>query len=110
MRSIVKTIIVDNGAQAALKLPLGEQGEHDSGCTTVREYLRELLRKVWTEGGGFSGGHPFGNSGWEYDLYEPLVRAGLIAGKTDEDGYVISCDRAAGDALIAQAIEVMCSE
>lgn len=55
---------------------------------SVREYLRGLLLTLWDEGEGFSGKRPFGNSGWEYDLYKPLIREGFIKGKLDEYGYI----------------------
>jgi hypothetical protein len=47
---------------------------------TVRDYLRELLQTLWMEGEGFSGKRPFGNSGWAWELYGPLVRDGFIEG------------------------------
>lgn len=96
----MKTIIVDNSASAALKLPV-------EGYGTVRDYLVELLLALWIEGEGFSGKRPFGESAWEYDLYIPLMNAGLIGGKLDEHGYVQSCDRAAGDKIIRDAIELL---
>jgi hypothetical protein len=52
---------------------------------TVREYLRILLDTLWVEEEGFSGKRPFGNSGWKYELYEPLVRDGFLPGEV-EDG------------------------
>lgn len=55
---------------------------------TVRDYLRELLMTLWNEQEGFSGKRPFGNSGWEYDLYTPLIKAGFIEGKLDSNGCV----------------------
>ena len=45
---------------------------------SVRDYFWRLLRDVWIEQDMFSGKRPFGNSGWEYDLYGPLARAGFI--------------------------------
>ena len=54
----------------------------------VRMYLCSLLTTLWDEQEGFSGKRPFGNSGWEYDLYEPLIRDGFIEGELDEDGRV----------------------
>lgn len=54
---------------------------------SVREYLRTLLIHLWDQGESFSGKRPFGNSGWEQDLYAPLVKAGFIAGVVDEDGF-----------------------
>jgi hypothetical protein len=58
---------------------------------TVRGYLRRLLLELWDEEEGFSGKRPFGNSGWDWELYRPLVIAGFIAGEMedpDEDGHV----------------------
>lgn len=88
-----------------LSLEIG--GENDFGEPTVRGYLVALLRTLWHEGDGFSGKRPFGNSSWEYDLYAPLIKAGLIRGKLDEDGYIDGVDDKAGDKLIAAAIETL---
>jgi hypothetical protein len=71
---------------------------------TVREYLVMLLTAVWRQGEGFSGKRPFGNSGWEWDLFGPLVKAGLIVGTFDGDGFLDACDEQRGNALIAAAI------
>lgn len=49
--------------------------------TTVRGYLKELLRTIWLEGEGFSGKRPFGDSSWYYDISNALIRA-----KVFEDG------------------------
>lgn len=67
---------------------------------TIREYLHALLQKLWREGEGFSGKRPFGNSGWEHDLYAPLVKAGAIKGSFDGDGYLNDCDEGAANKLI----------
>jgi len=87
--------------QQVLDLPLPD---NDSGASSVRGYLVALLTELWREGEGFSGKRPFGNSGWQYDLYVPLIRAGLIDGAFDEDGYVDRCDDKAGNLLIDAAI------
>lgn len=63
-------------AQKALDLELTE---NDAGAATIRDYLKELLRTVLVEEEGFSGKRPFGNSGWIYDLREPIEEAGLFA-------------------------------
>jgi hypothetical protein len=93
---------------AVLSLPLGP---NDSGASTVRGYLIALLTEVWNEEEGFSGKRPFGNSGWQYELYVPLGRAGMIDGLTlDEDGYVDQFPRSsrdAADALILAAIKAL---
>ena len=58
---------------------------------TVRQYLHELLRTLWEEQECFSGKRPFGNSGWDHDLYGPLAKAGLIdLGPLDEDGMPVN--------------------
>lgn len=69
-----------------LELPL--INHEDSDAKTIREYFRNLLLTLWHEGEGFSGKRPFGNSGWEHELYLPLVAAGLVDGAIDEDGYL----------------------
>lgn len=72
---------------------------------TIREYLKELLRELWSEGEGFSGKRPFGNSGWQYDLYQALVANKAIEGSFDPDGYLEEFDRAAAREMIAGAIK-----
>lgn len=94
-------------ADPVLDLPLRGNIE---GATTIREYLCNLLLTLWDEGEGFSGKRPFGNSGWDYDLLEPLLKAGLIEGKFDENGYVDEMDEKAGNDLIRAAIRRLCGE
>lgn len=56
---------------------------------TVREYMIELLSVLWEEEEGFSGKRPFGNSGWQAEVYIALIQAGVIEGNVDiYDGYV----------------------
>jgi hypothetical protein len=55
---------------------------------TIRDYLHKLLLTLWEEGEGFSGKRPFGNSGWDFDLYIPLIKNGFIAGRLAADGYI----------------------
>jgi hypothetical protein len=68
---------------------------------SVREYLIELLRALWIEGERFSGKRPFGNSGWEYDLYKPLIEGGFVEGQLDEDGCVDTVSDLAHDFVVA---------
>lgn len=65
---------MDHKLQAILYCPLEE---NDSGATTIKGYLKALLYALWDEGEGFSGKRPFGNSGWEGDLLDPLINQGL---------------------------------
>ena len=88
-----------------LDLPMRD---NDSGQTTIRGYLKALLKTLWAEGEGFSGKRPFGNSGWEWDMLQPLAAGGLIKAKLDPDGYWIDMpdeERKKGEAIIAEAIE-----
>jgi len=57
---------------------------NDADADTVRDYLIALLLEVWDQEQGFSGKRPFGNSGWQYEIYVPIIRAGLVAGTLDE--------------------------
>lgn len=56
---------------------------------TIRRYLHKLLTTLWSQGEGFSGKRPFGNSGWEFDLYKGLINYSREYGSLDEEeGYV----------------------
>jgi hypothetical protein len=79
-------------------------GNNDANAGTIREYLIELLAELWREQEGFSGKRPFGNSGWEYELYKPLIEAGHVDGGLDEDGYIDWIDTDVAELLIAKAI------
>lgn len=81
--------------------------DNDAKASTIRDYLVSIVAKVWKEGESFGGKRPFGNSGWEHELYKPLIKANLIDGRFDEDGYLEDCDSDAGDRLIAEAIEYL---
>lgn len=71
---------------------------------TVRDYLYSLLKTLWEEEEGFSGKRPFGNSGWQFDLYLPLIKAGFISGKIDDMGYVDTIDNKESDAYVSSLI------
>ena len=75
---------------------------------SIREYLAELLLTLWSEGESFSGKRPFGNSGWESDLFVPLIKAGVVSGELDEDEYIEEVDHKKGNAVIAEMIREMC--
>lgn len=71
---------------------------------TLREYLKELLKVLWEKEDGFSGKRPFGNSGWQYDVYGSLVKAGHLEGTLDEDGYVEDFDDRQAQELVLECI------
>lgn len=82
-----------------------EMQENDANAKTIRGYLKTLLKTLWAEGEGFSGKRPFGNSGWENEIYKSLVANGTVDGQLDEDGYLDSCNTKAANKLIFKAIE-----
>ena len=73
--------------------------------TTIRGYLSQLLTALWDEGEGFNSKRPFGNSAWEYDLYLPLIKAGVVEGKLDQHGYIEDMDRPAANIVIFKCID-----
>lgn len=88
---------IHRAAAVIVKGDLGEQ--------TLVDYLKALLTTMWEENEGFSGKRPFGNSGWQYDVYKAFISAGLIEGKLDDDGCVESCDDKEGDKLVLAVIK-----
>lgn len=85
----------------ALSLPI----DSDDECIgTIRDYLFSLLSTLWNEKEGFSGKRPFGNGGWDYDLYIPLINAGVIVGSLDEDGCVADVDEDAAEDYVHDLI------
>lgn len=81
-----------------------EIGRNDAKAKTIRDYLKALLATLWDKDEGFSGKRPFGNSGWKYDVYAALIKAGCVTGKLDCEGCVETCDDAEADRLILAAI------
>ena len=79
---------------------------NDANAPTILAYLKELLRKLWQEGEGFSGKRPFGNSGWEDDLLLALLKGDAISGVHYDDYWDIDDDeeRRKGVKLILDAI------
>jgi len=50
---------------------------------TIGSYFSKMMIKLWEEGESFSGKRPFGNSGWEHDVYESLVMNEVCKGAID---------------------------
>ncbi len=80
---------------------------NDAGAATIRDYLVNILVKIWDEEEGFSGKRPFGNSGWTWELFAPLVYHNVIEGELDSEGYINDCDEDAGYNVIVGAIEAL---
>jgi hypothetical protein len=91
-------------ARRVLDLPLPP--DNDAGAATVRDYLLKLLSELWRHETGFDAKKPFGNSGWQFDVYVPLIQAGLTKGTVDADGEVgDDFDYRETDRLILAAID-----
>lgn len=60
-------------------------GRNDAGAETIGQYLSRLLSRVWDEEEEFDGKRPFGNSGWQSEVYAALDNSEFAAG-----GYVTS--------------------
>ena len=88
-----------------LDLSLVPSNEH--GCDTVRDYLLALLA-AFINGQATAKYGMTGDSSWPYHLYIPMVKAGLLPGRTEwvDDGYGLSNEEEAIlDGLIADAIK-----
>lgn len=102
-------------AEGSLLVPTPQQvldtpmEPNDAGAATVREYLYKLLRDVWHHEQGFNGKRPFGNRGWQYEVYKALGRANYLRIAIDQEGDVEDVDDAAGDGLIQAAIASLLS-
>lgn len=87
-----------------LDLPLEE---NDAQATTVRDFLKALLSKLWREEEAFSGKRPFGNSAWQAPVEKALIKAKVVGGELDENGYVNSMDQTAFDKIMQQVIATL---
>ena len=84
-----------------LDTPLAEGNSADAA--TVGDYLIRLLTELWTQEGDFSSRYPFGSSGWQHEIYTPLIQTGIVAGRPDGHGGW-TFDEATADRLILAAI------
>ena len=93
-------------SSANIDATLAVRFDSDAGSDlTLRQWLVDLLARVWDEQEMFSGKRAWGNSGWDWDPLPALIRAGFVEGSFDEDGYPQPDDGPAYQALIARCIE-----
>jgi hypothetical protein len=64
-------------------------------ASTIRDYFITCSAMLWTDGEAFSGKRPFGNSGWERDVYTALA----------DNGYMHQDDYRRGDRIIKHAFD-----
>lgn len=80
----------------------------DADADCLRDYFYTLVHTLWCEGEGFSGKRPFGNSGWEYDIYNALVTMGAVKGKFEYDEGepcgLMDFDKVVADNLVPKLI------
>lgn len=80
---------------------------NDADATTIGDYLVKLLATLWIEGESFSAKRPFGNSGWEDEIYSALAKAGVIPCEWHDEEILElkDCDYNLANKLIRYAIE-----
>lgn len=80
--------------------------QNDADAKTVGDYLIRLLSAVWNKNESFSGKRPFGNSGWQNELYLPLVKGGFVKGSLFDE-YLDDYDQEAADDLVNDLINFL---
>jgi hypothetical protein len=88
-----------------LALPMREDNEAEA--STVKDYFRSLLVTLFEEGDDFSAKRPFGNSGWEEELFVAFVDAGVLEAEIDEDGYLDDYNPSDAYDLVYEALEAL---
>ncbi|MEG1662931.1 MAG: hypothetical protein RR338_03005 [Clostridia bacterium] len=63
-----------------------EVRSEDIGVVTIKQYFKQLLLTLFAEGECFSGKRPFGNSAWEYDIMDCLIKNKVFKTEIDEYG------------------------
>lgn len=74
---------------------------NDAGAATVEEYMISIAAVVWNDD---LVKRPFGNSGWQHEVYNSIARAGLIertVAYQDEDYIDYDYDVREGDTIIS---------
>lgn len=85
-----------------LDLPVRESMHNAPGARTVREYLTALLEVAMTMHS------PWGDSGWDIDLYQAFERGGFLEIEYFEDGYYVKgFDRGRAGELVQAAIDAL---
>ncbi len=68
----------DETSRAILGAPLGPETRWGTPENTVRDYLTELLARLVVDGSINGKYGMVGDSDWEYDLFYPMYRLGLL--------------------------------
>jgi hypothetical protein len=51
---------------------------------SIKDFLKTILKKVWKEEQCFDGKRPFGNSGWQQEIYDILIENKVVDEKAEE--------------------------
>lgn len=90
--------------QEILALPMEQ---NDAAAKTIGDYLVRLAEQAWVEEEGFSGKRPFGNSGWQHEIYIALIKNEAITGDLDEYGYIEDYDGQAADRIMTDVLKFL---
>lgn len=71
---------------------------------TLNTWLMSLLVNLWNQGEEFSGKRPFGSSDWDWEPASALVELGLVSGKIDDFGEIVTFDEKAYHQIILDVI------
>ncbi len=93
--------------QEQLQNLLDAEFKPEIGKMTIRAYFKELLQTLWKEESIFSGKRPFGNGGWQNDMYGFFLRKGLISGELDDNGGILDINESEGETLAIVLIQAM---
>jgi hypothetical protein len=75
---------------------------------SIRDYLFILFSTLWQKKEEFNGKRPFGNSSWEYELFNPLVINGFITGEFSiEDDWVEVADKKEATNFVSRLIRAV---
>lgn len=78
---------------------------------TVRNYIKRITARLFSEGVCFNSKRPFGNSDWEEEIPIALIKNNVLNGRVtyDEDGYIsdLTYDENEYKELIVQIINDM---
>ena len=97
--------LTDEQVKEILALELDDPCHGDP--KTIGEFMQQSLLNLFREGESFSGKRPCGNSGWEFQLHETLVKAGYVSGtysSTEYDTWLEDYDIDKAEDILNQVI------
>lgn len=83
-------MVTEPTPQQILELPMPE---NNANAPTIRDYLITLLADLWELGSDFSSKRPFGDTDWQWTIYNLMIDAGWVQGEHHDSSVVKECDR-----------------